>query len=343
AGSININMSTDKDNVNAALDLLADILLHPSFDKNEFDKMLLDLKGEYEANKSDPQYVAFNTLSKKMILYPKGHPLYPESVEENLDNLQKASLDDVKNFYKDFYGTNNGCAAFVGVIDPVSIKTFLEKNLSSYLSKQPYTEIEEKYFDVKGNLETINIKDKTNAVCIGAINVPLKQGDPDFVALDMANEMLGGGAFLSSRIPQRLRESEGMSYGAGSFLNFNYKYPASSWGVYAIFNPLYKNRLDSALRDELSKALQGGFKEDEFKKSLSSWLQQRKTELGFDQSLSSRLASYMNQGKDLSFFTDYENAARKLSLAQVNTALRKYIAPDKITLIYAGDFSKKGF
>ena len=71
---------------------------------------------------------------------------------------------------------------------------------------------------------------------------------------------LGGGAFLSSRIPKRLRESEGMSYGAGSFMSSSYKYQASSWGVYAIFNPAYKNRLDSALRDVINTARQTGFK-----------------------------------------------------------------------------------
>jgi len=334
-------VNSDKDNINTALDLLADIILHPSFDKNEFDKMLLDIKGEYEASKSDPQSVASTALNKKVALYPKGHPLYPESVDEGLEDLQKVSLDDVKNFYSSFYGANNGYSAFVGNIDQAAIKSFLEKSFSNFNSKQSYTEIEEKYFDVKGSLETINIKDKTNAICFGAINVPLKQSDPDFVALDMANEMLGGGAFLSSRIPQRLRESEGMSYGAGSYLSFNYKYPASSWGVYAIFNPLYKNRLDSALHEEIAKAIQGGFKEEEYKKSQASWLQQRKTELGFDQALVSRLASYMSQGKDLSFYADYEEMAKKTTLEQVNAALRKYISADKLTLIYAGDFEKK--
>jgi zinc protease len=334
-------VSTDKNNAAAAFDLLADILLHPLFNKDEFDKMLLDMKGEFENNKSDPQYVASNTLNKRMSPYPKGHPLYPEDLNEALGDLQKASLDDVKAFYKDFYGANNGYAAFVGNIDDASVKSSLEKNFSNFNSKDPYTDIEEKYFDVTGGTQTIEIKDKTNAVCLGAINVPLKQSDPDYIALDIANEMLGGGAFLSSRIPQRLRESEGMSYGAGSYLSFNFKYPVATWGVYAIFNPIYKNRLDSALHDVIDKTLRGGFKEDEMKKCLSSWLQQRKTELGFDQSLASRLSSYMEQGKDLTFYTDYEDAAKKLTLGQVNAVLRKYISVGKLTLIYAGDFSKK--
>ena len=341
AGTVNIFMNTDKDNLNAALDLLADMLLHPSFDKTEFDKMVLDMKGEFEANRSDPQYVASAAVSKKTSLYPKGHPYYPESIDENLEDLKNASVDDLKKFYTDFYGANNASVAFAGNIDQQAVKSFLEKSLGNFTAKQPYVEIEDKYFDVKGSLETINIPDKTNAMCFGDINIPLKETDPDYVALDMANEMLGGGTFLSSRIPERLRESEGMSYGAGSYLSGDFKYPASSWGIYAIFNPLYKNRLDSALHDEINKTVQAGFKEDEFKKAVTSWLQQRKTYLGLDNFLVYQMSSYLDDGRDLSYYTDYENKVKNLTLPQVNAALKKYITSDKITLIYAGDFNKK--
>jgi zinc protease len=339
---ISVDLTTDSTNLNEALDLLADIMLHPSFDKTEYDKMHLDMKGELEANASDPQYLAFQNVNKKTTPYPKGHPLYPESIDEKLNDLKNVSLDNLKDFYNSFYGANKGYCAFVGNIDAPAIKSFLEKNFGSFTSKQPYTEITEKYFSVNGSLENINIPDKKNAVLFGRINVPLKEDDPDYVALEMANEMLGGGAFISSRIPKRLRESEGMSYGAGSFMNSSYKYPSSSWGVYAIFNPAYKNRLDSAMRDVISKTLQSGFTEDELKKAVSSWLEQRQTFLGDDQSLAWRLTNFLSDGKDLNFYSDYENKAKVLTLDQVNGALRKYISLDKITFIYAGDFKNTG-
>lgn len=341
AGSVYVYLNTDKDNLSAALDVLADMLLHPSFDKAEFDKMILDMKGELEANKSNPQYIASKALSKKTSLYPKGHPYYPESVDESLDDLKNVNVDDIKNFYTNFYGANNASVAFAGAIDKATIIAALEKNLAGFTSKQPYAEIEDKYFDVPGSSEDITIPDKTNAVCSGNINIPIKETDPDYAALDMANEMLGGGTFISSRIPTRLREQEGMSYGAGSYLSGDYKYAASSWGLYAIFNPLYKNRLDSALKDVINKTIQTGFTEDEFKKAVASWLQQRKTYLSLDNVLSSQQASFLADGKDLDYYTDYEKRVKDLTLDQVNNALRKYISPDKITLIYAGDFNKK--
>jgi zinc protease len=43
-------------------------------------------------------------------------------------------------------------------------------------------------------------------------------------------------------------------------------------------------------------------------------------------------------GKDLSFDTDFEEKATALTVDQVNAVLRKYMNPDKLTLVYAGDF-----
>jgi len=341
ASSVTIQFVSDKDNCAAALDLLGDILLHPVFDKNEYDKLVIDAASQLDKARTDPQSIAFNTMTRKMAPYADGHPMHTETPDEQLADLKKITLDDIKKFYVDYYGIDHGYSAFVGAIDGAAIRGFMEKAWGGFKSKASYKEVEVKYFDIKGSLDEINIPDKKNAVFAGAINLPLKQGDKDYMALDMANEMLGGGAFLSNRIANRLRESEGMSYGAGSFMSFNYKYPACSWIAYAIFNPIYKSRLDSAFRDVISKTLQEGFKRDEFKKAVAAWVQGRKIALGVDQQLAARLTAYMSDGKDLDFYTYNEEQVNALTLDQVNAALRKYIGPDKITYLYVGDFGKK--
>jgi zinc protease len=67
-------------------------------------------------------------------------------------------------------------------------------------------------------------------------------------------------------------------------------------------------------------------------------LGQRKTLLGVDRYLVLHQAQSLDQGKDLSFDSDYEDKAKALTVDQVNAVLRKYVSPDKMTLIYAGDF-----
>jgi zinc protease len=339
AGSaIYINVVTDKENWTATLDLMADMLLHPAFDSNEFSKHLINVEASLDENRTNPQAVAITTFRQKTTAYPKGHPLYPETLDEQMAEYKSAQLADVRKFYHDFYGADHGYVTFVGDIDGAAITGWLNKNLGNFKCQNPFVRIEQKSVDVPGGTQVITIADKKNAMLFGGINLSLKETDPDYVALDIANEMLGGGAFLSSRIPTRLRENEGMSYGAGTFVSASYLYPVGSWGVYAIFNPMYRNRLDSAMRDELNKALTGGFTADELKKTIPAWLASRKTSLGLDNYLVSHIVSYLEMGKDLSFDADYEEKAKALTVDQVNAALKKYVSADKITLIYVGDF-----
>lgn len=152
--------------------------------------------------------------------------------------------------------------------------------------------------------------------------------------------MLGGGTFLS-RIVQRLRMDEGMSYGAGSFVSGNAIDKTGIWGVYAFFNPLYKDKLDNALKDEIQKALNKGFTKEEFDASLKSWLQQRQTALGSDEFLAQQLRDYLEQNKTFKNYSDYEDRVKALDVAKVNTAMKKYFDVQKFVLIYAGDFTKK--
>jgi zinc protease len=96
-----------------------------------------------------------------------------------------------------------------------------------------------------------------------------------------------------------------MSYGAGSFVNVQYKYNTGNWGVYAYFNPLYKGRLDSALSQEVDKAIKEGFTADELKKSKSSWQEQNKATLGDNNNLAGLLNFYIATDRDISEFTKF--------------------------------------
>jgi zinc protease len=335
-----ISINTDKKNLAASLNLLDDLLKNPKLDAEEFEKIKLETKAGIEANMNDPQSVASERISKVITNYPKGHPNYPTSSAEALEDLSKIKLDDVKQFYKDFYGANNALISFAGELDKPQIKEFMQKTFAGWNSKADFATIPLKYFEVKGTTETVNTPDKTNAMLLGNINVNMSEKNADYPAMYMANELLGGGAFLNSRIPQRLRENEGMSYGAGSYMTPNYKYDVTNWGVYAMFNPLYKGRLDSALHQEVDKAIKGGFTKDELEKSKSSMMEMNRTSLGDNGYLAGLLRRYMRDERPLSDFTNFETKIKALTPEAVNAALRKYFDKSKLVMIYAGDFEK---
>jgi zinc protease len=340
AGGLIINLRTDKQNLPAALALLDDMLKHPKFDEAEFAKIVLDTKADYESSKSDPQSLASEKLSKLLSKYPKGHPYYASSTDEGLEDLAKVKLEDVKKYYSDFYGADNSVSAFVGELDKKQITDFLQTSFGKWNSKASFKEIEPLYFETKATTEIINTPDKTNAMMMAGMNLSISRKNADYPAVMMANELLGGGAFLSSRIPQRLRENEGMSYGAGSFLSVQYKYNTGNWGMYAIFNPSYKGRLDSALHQEIDKAIKGGFTQDELTKSVSSYLEQDRTALGDNNNLAGMLRSFLINNRDLNEYTEMENKIKALTLDAVNAALRKYFDKSKLIMVYGGDFEK---
>jgi zinc protease len=339
-GALNARINTDKANLDKALALVEDLLRNPKFDEAEFERMKVEYKARYEEGMSDPQTRVFERLQKLTNNYPKGHPLYTWSTDESLDELKKVKLEDLKSFYTNFYGANNSVSTFVGEIEKEKVETFLKNTLGKWNSKAAYAEIVPRHSETKGVNETINTPDKTNAVAAGGINLQVSEKDADYPALFMANELLGGGAFLNSRIAQRLRENEGMSYGAGSFFNTTYKHQSGIMGVYAFFNPIYKNRLDSALRQEIDKALTKGFMEDELKKSSSSLMEQRRTRLGSNEALSGMINNYLQDERNLDDFTKFEEAVKKLTVAEVNAAIRKHVDMGKMVLIYGGDFDK---
>ncbi|HEU4904314.1 MAG TPA: pitrilysin family protein, partial [Flavisolibacter sp.] len=342
-GGLLVRINTDQQNLAAALSLLDDLLHHPKFDSAEFEKVVMDTKANYEANKSEPFNVAQNKLSKMASHYPVGHPLYQPGIDERLAALGSVKLEDVRKFYGEFYGANNSISSFVGELDKKQVTDFLETSFGKWNSKASFALLEPKYFEVKSEVATINTPDKTNAAALGVINLKISQRHPDYPAVFMANELLGGGAFLSSRIPQRLRENEGMSYGAGTFMNAQYKYDVANWGLYAAYNPSYRGRIDTALRQEIDKAIKGGFTKDELEKSVGSLLEQNKTSLGSNEFLANLLRSYLRDERDLADFLQFENKVKALTPNAVNAALRKYFDPSKLVIIYAGDFAKQAF
>jgi zinc protease len=335
-----VGVSTDKNNLSNALVLLKDILRNPIFDASEFEKLKLEMKSALEANKSEPQALVSEAIEKKTALYPKSHPYYSQTSDEKLVELNAITLDDLKKYYNDFYNGSSSKIAFVGGLDKKNIKTFLAETFDNWNAKFAYTRIPTQYFEVDAYNNAIQVNDKTNAIVLGKINLNIGMNEPDYPAVEIANELLGGG-FLSSRLPQRLRETEGLSYGAGSFVSGNGIDKTGDWGVYAFFNPSFKDKLENALKEEIQKASDKGFTKEEFDAAVKSWLQQRQATLGTDEFLARQLREYLDQNKTFKEYSEYEAKVKALDVAKVNAAMKKYFDMKKFILIYAGDFTKK--
>jgi zinc protease len=336
-----INISTYKEHLPQVMDLVHTILTEATFPETELSKLKSENKAWYESQLNDPQSIVFNKLSQVSDPYPKGHVLYTPSTQESIDGESTVTRDQILDFYQKYLGGNQAYGTFVGDLNPKEVDALMLKTFGKWTSKVKYEKVEPQFFESKKYEESILTPDKENGAVAGAINLKVSEKSADYPAVLMVNEMLGGGGFMTSRIPMRLREKEGISYGAGSYLATDYDVETGSLGLYAFYNPTLKSKVDGALKEEIGKLIQEGFATDEFKNSIVSWQNLRNTDLGNDNFLTSLINASLENKSDLAEFDALEAKVLKLTVDEVNAAVKKYLDLEKLILIYAGDFNKK--
>lgn len=339
--TLTVNVSTYKESFKEVMEILGDLLTNATFPQNELTKTISEYNTYLESNLNDPNSLAFIELSKQTSKYPKESIFYTATVQEQIDAYKKIKQPEIVDFYKNILGGNNGVGTVVGDLDAKSTAQILESTFGKWNSKSKYERAIPTYFETQKADKEYITPDKENAVAVGKISFKMTQKDADYPAFVMANEMLGSGGFLSARIPMRLREKEGISYGAGSFVNIPITNDVAYWAYYAFLNPTKKNAVEIAAKEEIAKALKDGFTAEELKSNLVSWLNERKTRLGDDGTLMELTNTYLQYGVPLEDFDTLETKVKALKVEEVNAVVKKYLSLDKMTSIYAGDFNKK--
>lgn len=336
-----VNVNTYKESFKEVMGILGDLLVNSTFPQNELTKTINEYNTYLESSLNDPQSIAFVEVSKQTEKYSKESIFYTSTVQEQIDAYKKIKQSEIVDFYNNILGGNNGFGSVVGDLDAKTTEQILENTFGKWNSKSKYVMAQPTFFETKKLDKDFITPDKENAVAIGKISFKMNIKSPDYPAFVMANEMLGSGGFLTARIPMRLREKEGISYGAGSFIDIPVTNDAAYWLYYAFLNPTKKNAVETAAKEEISKALKDGFTAEELKSNLVSWLNERKTRLGNDVTLMALTNAYLQYGTPLDDYDTLESKVKALKVDEVNTALKKYLSLDKMTSVYAGDFNKK--
>jgi zinc protease len=155
----------------------------------------------------------------------------------------------------------------------------------------------------------------------------------------LANYIFGEGG-LKSRLMDRIRQQDGLSYGGGSQLLAGDLDRAGMFGIGAIAAPQNLRKLEAAVREELARALKTGFSAAELAGAKSGLLQQRVQNRAEDSVLASGWAAYLYRGKTFDWSREFEQKLAAVTLPQLNAAFRKAIDPSKLSVVMAGDREK---
>lgn len=333
------SVSTLRSNLPDVLRLLSEVLHSPSFEASEFQILKQERLSRLESQLSDPQALAFTEYQRLTNPRPEDHPYYTPTIEEEVALTEGATLEGARSFYEEFYGAAAGTMAIVGDYDPAEITPIVEETFGDWVSDVRYVRTGNPYQEIAGQSVEIETPDKANAFFLAGTVLPMDDSHEDYPALVLGNFMLGGG-FLSSRLANRIRNEEGLSYGVSSMLQAHPIDERGQFMTFAISAPENSDRVEAAWREEVQKVLDEGFTVDEVEEAKAGYTEFQKNMRARDNVLAGRLSQDLYFGRTMQREADMDARIQGLSVDDINTAFRKWIDLSDMTIVKAGDFSK---
>ncbi len=174
---------------------------------------------------------------------------------------------------------------------------------------------------------------------MAGLTFAMKDSNPQYPAMVIGNYILGAGT-LSSRLGDRVRQKDGLSYGVRSYVSADTLDARASLTINAICNPGNIEKVNAAIAEELEKLLADGVTEEELARSKQGYLQQEQVSRTNDAVLVSILSDTLYTDRTMAYYAEQEQQIGDLTTDDVEKALRKYIDPKKLVIVDAGDFAK---
>ncbi len=331
-GESTIFLSSMTENFDAALALLADVLMNPTFPQDELDKWKAREKAQLEQAKSSPGFPANDLLMKT--LYDDARRFTHPTV----DSLSKITRESVMEHYKTYYVPSGEWAGISGDISARDAVAKLDKVLGGWKGG-PIAHVTMKFPEALSDKKVYLIP-RPNSVqtYLMVANHAIDRKSPDYIECQVMNRVLGSGP--SSRLFRIIREEKGYTYGIGSgfsatrYLNhFTASTSVRTEVTEAALAELLAQFADIRNRvvpsDELAdakSAIVAGFVLglESSSQVLARWMEQRMDGLPED------------------YWDTYTAKIMAVGAEDVQRVAKKYVPLDNIRIIAVGDASKIG-
>lgn len=336
-GRLSVSLQTTRQNLPRALALLRLVLREPALAESELEILKQQYIAALEEQLKQPQSLALRALRRRLNPYPPDDVRYVPTIEEEIARIRALKAAEVRQLYTDFLSGQAGELALVGDFDPASTSPLLAALVTDWKAAQPYVRIPRPALEVKAGREVIITPDKANAVYVAGLVFPLTDSDPEYPALVLGDYILGNNT-LASRLGDRIREKEGLSYGVGSRFAAAALDKRANFMIYAIYNPQNRERVETLIREEIEKLRKEGVTEEEVARAKKGWIEQQRVSRTNDATLANLLADLLYEGRTMQYYQDLEKRIAELKPEEIHKAMEKYLQPDKLYIVVAGDF-----
>ena len=328
-----VTLHVPKRRLAAALDLLSDVVLRPTFPDSEITRQRELRRTQLIQQRDEPVQMA--NVAFPAIVYGAAHP-YGRPLAGNDSSVTGLTRERVTSFYGSFYRPNTARLLIVGDVTLEEARQLVTSRLGGWTrGAAPNTPVGAAPQPAP---RTIYLIDKPGAaqsvIRIGHVGPP--RDTPDYFALQVLNTILGGA--FTSRLNQNLRETHGYSYGAGSAFALR-----RAGGPFVAQASVVTAKTDSSLIEflkELRRIRDEAVPAGELEKARQYIILGLPGDFETTAGSAFRFRDLLVYGLPLDYYSGYVNRINAVSSADVQRVARRYIDPDKLDIVIVGDRSQ---
>ena len=310
-------------------ELMADAALNPNFTQVEFDKEKAKLLTNLKSQEKDVSAISNRVQSS--LAYGKDHPYGEFVTEQSVNNV---TLEDVKQFYTDYFVPANAYLVIIGDVNFKDTKELVETHFTPWTKAVPPSF---QFSRPSNALYTqINFVDVPNAVQseVAVENlVNLKMADDDYLSALMANRILGGGA--QGRLFQNLREDKAYTYGAYSGMG-NDKYAPASFSASASVRNAVTDSTIVEILGEIDKIIKEPVSEEELKNAKATYIGSFVLALERPETMARYAINMETENLPKDFYKTYLERINAITIKDVQHAAKKYFTVANARVVVTG-------
>lgn len=320
--------STVSTEAEALLKMYAEVLFNPLFSEKELARTKSLYLAAWQKRKDNPSSYASKEFDELLF---GGHP-YGRNSYGTDQTISKIQRSDIIRQYLTYYRPNRFTLGVTGRFD----EDFEKKVVATF---EKWSAREVKSIDVPPPAKTENFEFRFLAkrgleqtqIRMGAIALPRK--DPDFLALSVGVEALGGG--FSSRLMQKVRDDLALTYSISAWTEGRRE--AGTMEITTFTKNESAGRAVEEILKIYDELVEGGITEAELLSAKAQVIGQYPRSIETPSAVTSTLLLLDLQGVPLSEINDYPRKVESLTLKQVNAALKKHLKKGALKVLVYGD------
>jgi len=326
-----VSLSLTSKDLDVGLDLMADVLLNPTFGQADLDRKRQEVIAGIKRKQEDPSTVSWEAF---LPLVYGSHP-YGRPVEGTEASVAAITRDDVARFHEAYFRPNKTILAVVGDVNLPDLKRRLEARLGGWIPGGPtFTPPPKPAPLVQTVVRTIQ-RDVTQAnINLGHLGVT--RDNPDYYAIQVMNYLLGGG--FNSYLIAKIREEKGWAYDVGSAFG-----PGKYAGEFSVTmqtkNEVAQDAIEAALA-EIRRIRDQPVNEGDLKDAKAYLTGSFPLRLDTSKKIAGLLATIEFHALGLDYVDRYPALINAVTAADVQRVARKYLDPDRYALAVVADLTK---